>query len=125
LRLPEKLRERYAEEWQSHVNEVPGVVGKVFDAARFSLAARKMARIERRSNEVESWRQKVAQLEDFQSRLSVVVRSIDSLLAILDSKGIASPNALKSDVHRPNQVLGEFKEQTDELAELISVDPPT
>jgi hypothetical protein len=125
LRLPEKLRERYAEEWQSQVNEVPGVVGKVFDAARFSLAARKMARIERRSNEVESWRQKVAQLEDFQSRLSVVVRSIDSLLAILDSKGIASPNALKSDVHRPNQVLGEFKEQTDELAELISVDPPT
>jgi hypothetical protein len=86
-RLPEKLRERYAEEWQSHVNEVPGVIGKVFDAARFSLAADKMVRIERHTNEAESWRQKVAQLEDLQSRMSTVA---DALNAIRDLKELAS-----------------------------------
>lgn len=42
-RLPMKHRGRYEEEWQGHVNEVPGVVGKLFAAAGFLLAANKMA----------------------------------------------------------------------------------
>jgi phage terminase Nu1 subunit (DNA packaging protein) len=27
--LPQNLRERYEEEWQSHVDEIPGDIGKV------------------------------------------------------------------------------------------------
>jgi hypothetical protein len=124
-RLPEKLRKRFSEEWHSYVNEVPGVTGKVIEAASFLLAARRMAMIDRRSNELERWGQKVAELEDFRSTLSVVVKAIDSLGGILDSEGIAFPNTLKSEVLHLNQLLREFQEQNDKLAELVSADPPT
>jgi hypothetical protein len=96
-RLPEKLRERFSEEWQSYVNDVPGVIGKVIEAARFLLAARRMAMNDRRGKEHEGWEQKVAELEVFRSTLVVVARSLDSLFAILDSEGIAVPNAIKSE----------------------------
>jgi hypothetical protein len=41
-RLPKDRRERYYEEWQSHVAEIPGEVGKIFTALSFSFAAFKM-----------------------------------------------------------------------------------
>ena len=44
-RLPQNQRERFAEEWRSHVNEVPGEVGKLFVALGFFSAARKMTAI--------------------------------------------------------------------------------
>jgi hypothetical protein len=37
--LPENQRARFDEEWQSHVSEVPGTVGKLLAAAGFLLAA--------------------------------------------------------------------------------------
>ena len=37
--LPRDLRERYREEWSSHVQDVPGEAGKVLIAAQFVLAA--------------------------------------------------------------------------------------
>jgi len=43
--LPEDKRERFAEEWHSHVNEIPGDVGKVIVAAGFLVASSRMARI--------------------------------------------------------------------------------
>jgi len=124
-RLPEKLRERFSEEWQSYVNDVPGVICKVIEAARFLLAARRMAMNDRRSKEHEVWGQKVAELEVFRSSLVVVARSLDSVFAILNSEGIAVPNALKSDVDHLNQLMSEFTEKKDKLAELVSADPPT
>ncbi|HZV86491.1 MAG TPA: hypothetical protein VFF95_03020 [Candidatus Binatus sp.] len=42
-RLPEGRRERFQEEWQSHVNEVPGQIGKLLVAVGFLLAAYKLA----------------------------------------------------------------------------------
>ena len=41
-RLPEADRERYAEEWNSHVADTPGSVGKVCVACGFLFAARKI-----------------------------------------------------------------------------------
>jgi hypothetical protein len=41
-RLTAAQRERFEEEWQSHVNEVPGDVGKLTVALGFLTAARKM-----------------------------------------------------------------------------------
>ncbi|MGA9964047.1 MAG: hypothetical protein WBQ10_02495 [Terriglobales bacterium] len=123
--LPEELRERFSEEWQGYVNDVPGVIGKVIEAAHFLLAARQMARIDRRRKELEGWGQKVAELEVFRSKLVVIVRSLDSLHAIVDSEGIAFPNALKSDVDRLNHLLSEFTEKKDKLTELVSANPPT
>jgi hypothetical protein len=41
-RLPERQRERYDEEWRSHVNEVPGAFAKVWVACGFLTAATQM-----------------------------------------------------------------------------------
>jgi uncharacterized membrane protein YjgN (DUF898 family) len=41
-RLPQAQQERFEEEWQSHVNEVPGDIGKLTVALGFLPAARKM-----------------------------------------------------------------------------------
>jgi hypothetical protein len=42
-RLPEDHRERFQEEWQSHINEIPGQIGKVVTAVGFVLAAKRMS----------------------------------------------------------------------------------
>jgi lipopolysaccharide/colanic/teichoic acid biosynthesis glycosyltransferase len=42
-RLPKDHQARYEEEWASHVNEVPGEVGKLLTAVGFLFAARRMA----------------------------------------------------------------------------------
>lgn len=44
-RLPENQRERFEEEWQSHLDEVPGEIGKLCVALGFLSAARKMSSI--------------------------------------------------------------------------------
>jgi hypothetical protein len=41
-RLSADQRERYREEWQSHIDEVPGNIGKIIAAVGFVLAAKKM-----------------------------------------------------------------------------------
>ena len=42
-RLPENQRARFDEEWQSHVNEVPGTVGKLLAAADLLRAAHNLS----------------------------------------------------------------------------------
>jgi hypothetical protein len=42
LRLPKDQRERFGEEWRSHIYETPGEIGKLFNALGLLLAARKM-----------------------------------------------------------------------------------
>ena len=41
-RLPERQQARFREEWYSHVNEIPGEIGKLITAFGFLFAARKM-----------------------------------------------------------------------------------
>ena len=41
--LPEDQRSRYAEEWRSHVNDVPGDLSKIFAAAWLGYAAKNNA----------------------------------------------------------------------------------
>jgi hypothetical protein len=43
--LPAEERERFAEEWLSHIDEIPGEVGKLVAAVGFIIAARRIARI--------------------------------------------------------------------------------
>jgi hypothetical protein len=47
MRVPTAQRERFEEEWQSHVNEVPGEIGKLTVALGFLTAARKMTAAEK------------------------------------------------------------------------------
>jgi hypothetical protein len=51
-RLPERQRARYEEEWASHINEVPGEVGKLITAAGFLFAAHRMAATDRKRTKV-------------------------------------------------------------------------
>ena len=41
--LPRNKRKRFAEEWRSHINEVPGEISKLATAAGFLLASRRIA----------------------------------------------------------------------------------
>ncbi len=41
--LPEDQRERYKEEWQSHIDEIPGDICKIGTAVGFALAAKGMS----------------------------------------------------------------------------------
>ena len=43
--LPEDQRQRFAEEWRSHVNEIPGDAGKLIVALGFLVASSKIAGI--------------------------------------------------------------------------------
>jgi hypothetical protein len=40
--LPEEQRERYKEEWQSHIDEIPGDISKIVTALGFMRAAKRM-----------------------------------------------------------------------------------
>jgi len=40
--LPENQRARYTEEWKSHVDQIPGEIGKLIDAFGFLAASWKM-----------------------------------------------------------------------------------
>jgi hypothetical protein len=40
--LPEDQRERYKEEWQSHIDETPGDIGKILAAMGFVWAAKRV-----------------------------------------------------------------------------------
>ena len=42
VRLPETARERYEEEWSSHVSELPGDIGKLIAALGFLRASKRM-----------------------------------------------------------------------------------
>ena len=41
--LPEDHRERYKEEWQSHVDEIPGDIWKIVNAVGFVWASQRMS----------------------------------------------------------------------------------
>jgi hypothetical protein len=43
--LPKDQRERFQEEWHSHLDEIPGEIGKLVVALGFSFAARRMSGI--------------------------------------------------------------------------------
>lgn len=40
--LPKRQRERFREEWQAHVDEIPGAIMKIWHAAGFMIASRRM-----------------------------------------------------------------------------------
>lgn len=75
-RLPESQRERFDEEWQSHVSEVPGRVAKLLVAAGFLIAARKMVFTCRRNQVVENLSRT---LEQFDEAYSTATMAIDRI----------------------------------------------
>jgi hypothetical protein len=133
-RLPEKLRERYGEEWQGHVDETPGLVCKIALAAGCVLAARKMARIERHTSEVEGWRRRIVQLEELQSLMRTTANAVNATHNFIHDVAKRAPNGeslasnvatIASNAATMNVLVRRLKELTERLTELVSADPPT
>jgi hypothetical protein len=76
--LPDTQRERFGEEWQSHVNEVPGRLGKLAFAAGLLIAARKMALSARHDQSVDQRLQRLALMDDVLSKAAAVSTAIHS-----------------------------------------------
>jgi hypothetical protein len=106
---PENQQERFKEEWQSHINEVPGTIGKLFAAAGFLLAAQSMARTAKRNRIIEGWLQTMAQSEIAWSEASMLVDAIRDAKVLTSDEGIRVLDRLSS-------VLGEHKETRARLA---------
>ncbi len=77
-RLPEGQRERFDEEWQSHVSEVPGKIGKLLVAVGFLFAAHDMALTGRRNQVVESLSRRLEQFDEAYSRATIAVDRIQN-----------------------------------------------
>ena len=91
-RLPEAYRDRYEEEWQSHVNEVPGTFAKLITAASLLPAACRITVSKRSGSEIEKWLQKVTQLEEMQHKV----------IGVASSFGMTQPSTLS---RRPSSRL--------------------
>jgi hypothetical protein len=122
-RLPENYRERFEEEWHSHVNEVPGVFGKLLAAADCSRAAQRMALTERRQRLVEGWFCGIERLGESHSKIEILVRVIRDGGG-LTSEQISRLNPLADSLDR---VLRDSKDLRDHLAQSVSsyADCPT
>ena len=62
-RLPERHRERFSEEWSSHVEATPGTISTIFACAGFVVASRRMEGTFRHSFEAEQAEKLVQWLE--------------------------------------------------------------
>ena len=116
-RLPESHRARFEEEWQSHVSEVPGLLGKLLTSAGFMVAAYRMAPSMRRSQVIEDWLKKLVQIEESHSKLRVMVD------AFLDNRGLTSEEVIKLKPHLDQLSLKlepKYRELHDQLAAYLS-----
>jgi hypothetical protein len=114
-RLPENLRERFTEEWQSHVNEVPGQVGKLLVALGFSIAAYDVVLDSQRNQVLEDQLQVLRELDGIQSGSNTTVHLVQNL-AIL-----ASRPDLGSLANGLSLSLSECQETRDKLAAEVAL----
>lgn len=113
-RLPENRRERFAEEWQSHVNDVPGQVGKLLVAIGFLVAAYDVALNELRHQMREAQIRYLAQLDQVNSTVDRVVNLID------DDRTLASEQSLTLHVNTLRSASLGLRNIRDRLAILIA-----
>jgi hypothetical protein len=119
-RLPENQRARYQEEWQSHLSEVPGTVGKLIEATGFLQAAHKMSLAKRRNPDFfEARLQMIAQIRDSHSK---VVKMVN---AILGDQRLACDEQLKSLTDRVNSLLAQSEERVNQWEAEVSAFPTT
>ena len=92
-RLPEADRERYAEEWDSHVADTPGSVGKICVACGFLFAANRMRRANALPLKFQIERVIWLILMDF--NFKVVITLLDRFVGRYDD-GLSTPPYLKA-----------------------------
>lgn len=113
-RLPESQRRRFSEEWQSHINEVPGTIGKLFAAADFSRAAVSLGMSERHKEAAQKWLHTAEHLKDSHSKVVAVLNRVVSI------EGVGNIESARPHINKLN-VLREHLEKIDKEVALLPV----
>jgi hypothetical protein len=87
--LPTDLHERYAEEWQSYVNELPGMVTKCFAVIGLFLAADKIRREER----MQRWQDEARDSQQFYGECQAFVDEINADSSFVVQKSLQETTA--------------------------------
>ncbi len=85
--LPEDLRVRFAEEWQAHLNEVPGQVSKAIVALGFLVAASRLRLKDWTNHCTEEWRELISELNKTSAATAAVVQAMRSLVHSIHPEG--------------------------------------
>ncbi len=119
-RLPENQRERFKEEWQSHVNDVPGDVVKFFVAAGFVIAACNVALNDRRNRVLKGWEDLLAQLDESHSAMTTVVNLIQNDQTLSSREDLSSlVNSLRSGIRESQENSSQLATHYEALASAI------
>jgi hypothetical protein len=113
--LPEGQRLRFAEEWQAHLNEVPGQIAKFVVALNFSLAAYRVALRDRQARFVNEWSGVLGDFEEVYRLTTAVVRVFQN-----DDR-LACTYELHEPIDALTSRLGKLQEFRDDLAATVAI----
>ena len=110
--LPESQRSRFSEEWQSHVDEVPGSLGKLFTAADFWRGAISMGMSARHRESAEKWLHTAEHLKDSHSKVVTLINRVVTI------EGVANIEAAKPHIVKLNGLREHLEKVNMEVAQL-------
>lgn len=113
-RLPVNQRARFDEEWQAHINEVPGTVGKILEAANYWRAAHKMAATAGQRRDATRWLEAIKQLQATHHKQIMVANAIQF------DPFLSSDKRIKPLLDELNSGLCQIEEMSDRLAADVS-----
>ncbi len=111
-RLPESQRARFSEEWQSHIDEIPGIFVKLLTAADFSRAAIGMVMSQRHKEAAEKWVHTAQHFKESHSKVVVLLNRVVSI------EGVATIEAATPHVARLNGFREHLEKISNEVAKL-------
>ena len=112
-RLPKKLRERFGEEWASHLNEVPGSLGKILTAISFLVAVPRMGLAIKRE-------EFVASLECYLANIDHLLQSAkDGLLIVEGDPRLTSIDSVSTPLQRLRHSVTTMEEERRKMANAL------
>lgn len=135
-RLPENKRERYEEEWQSHVNEVPGQVGKLLEGVDYLIAAYDISFFDRHNQKLLSTLAEIDEGHCASMTAFNLLQNLDKTLPCLEGIPIVGLDE-RCEKHRLGEEkialrleafqshLSIIQEHRNRLADLIAIFPAT
>jgi hypothetical protein len=120
--LPENQRERYKEEWQSHVNDVPGQVGKLVVAGGFLYIALNVTLTGRLQLLLEHEMRLLAEPDEGHSISMLAVKLIQSDETLASQEGIS---CFVNDLRSSSSARQKNRSQLANLMSTVSLIPPS
>jgi hypothetical protein len=128
-RLPENQRERYEEEWQSHINDVPGQIGKLLVAAGFSIAAFDFSLTDHRDRMFDNLVGVLTQVDDaiiVSTKLINEIQNDETLASLQEVSSLdkrwAAVQRINASLKRAKSFLTESQNQRDLMAHIVVLD---